>query len=184
MKEYFKVVPVGKNIMPTKGTPFVIEVQQGQPINLKTFRYERPGKSPTATVITVPPRGIVLSLPKLREVLNETNPAEGIIFVDSKFRVLNVLNRSEVEAELSETTRNLLSGSGIEIKPSTGKFASYEPLSGGYESLPRKGVDLSPLVYKCSEKDCSSPPIVVFQKGQEIPPCLVHNKPRIRYDAP
>lgn len=162
--------------MPTEGTPFIIEVQQGQPINLKTFRYERPRKSPTATVITVPPSGIVLSLPKLREVLNETDPAEGIIFVDSRFRVLNVLNRSEVKTELSETTRNLLSVNGIEIKPSTGNFASYEPLPG-------RGVDLSPLVYKCPEKDCPSPPIVVFQKGQKIPSCPVHNKPRIRSDA-
>jgi hypothetical protein len=169
MEEKFTITGLNSNILPTAAKPFCVEVMGGQPVGLRAFQQELHVGVPSAAILMT--SSMTLPLPVLSEVALHAAvaPAVGIIIASPSLKVLGVLDSKEVRSGLSMASINRLSARGFDLSAAP---AAYESLLGDVG-------EIQVLTYGCPVRKCKSPLVFIFQKGQEVPPCLIHNKPRI-----
>jgi hypothetical protein len=171
MSSHFILVDADQPASPTEDTPFVVLMQEGQPVGLVAhdpFAGEPPPeRAKTAAVLVVSREGLTLdSLAKMsRRALDEAPDAEGVILVDEKGEVEDVLPAGEVLRGLEGEE---------EVTKGRGTVRGFEPLPG-----PEPDVTAS-IVYTCPVPGCTNPDWTLWQKGMLVPPCPIHLKPRIR----
>jgi len=160
------IVKEGQQITPSVDVPFVIVTKDGQPVKLIAHQ-PWSGESPpagvkTLAIIVIPEQSIDPDL--LREqseaALENASDAEGVALVKSNGEILGVLSTADILGGLEELPRGLN--------------------ALGYEQLPSSEPYVrTSLVFTCPEPGCCSPDVTLYQKGQEVPSCPIHNIPRI-----
>lgn len=160
------VIEEGQNAQPSAEKPFVVVTKASQPVKLLAYQPWAGAPPPpgvrTAAVIIVSEKKIDVDAlrEKARSALDEAPDAEGVVLVGSEGEIRGVLSTADVLSGLEGLSRGL-------------KTAGYEPLPG-----PDPDVQTS-LVYTCPMAGCTSPEVTIYQKGQEVPPCPIHNIPRV-----
>lgn len=162
MEKNFIISSVEANILPTKEKPYVVEVISRQPVKLKAFRQE----VAATTVLVLSPGAPSLPSPEIvsRIIKEEATEDVGIILTNPKLEVVGVIGPRDIRARTA---------------PRIAESREYGILHVEYERLPGRIKIEGILVYKCPVEGCDSFPVYVFQEGQTVPPCPIHNQPRV-----
>lgn len=172
MESPFVVCEEGSECQPDAEHPFVILVNNGQPVELLALDAlpsvapeDQKGKSAVILVISQEQASVELQSGNLYRLgdslLADAPEAVGIILLDQKGSIGGVLSAVDILARTFEDREKLEKG-------------GYQP-SAGTKSLIRASV-----TYTCPTIGCQSPDFILIQKGYPIPRCRVHNLPRIR----
>lgn len=161
------IVPHLQPTLPSAEHPFVVLTQAGQPVRLLAHRpfsgQQPPVSARTAALIILMEKTVHIELleRQARIALDNTPDAEGIVLLDTGLQIQGVMATADVLSSASNDWARGLSSLG------------YEPLPG-----PDPDVSAS-QVYVCPIPGCTSPEVVIQQKGQEVPPCPEHHVPRV-----
>lgn len=169
----FILCDTSQTATPDEEHPFIIFTKFGQPVKLLAydpFAGTHPPPNSKTAVILVAPENLDSLVELAKQALVHNIDAEGVILVDKS---------GHVHAALP--TDNILLGFNNEFLESIQKKIGY--IRGQSEYGPLLGVgepDIpASFIYSCPTIDCASLDWVVLQKGMEIPPCPIHNTPRI-----
>ena len=157
------IVQEDQKLEPNAEHPFIVVTKAGQPIDLIAYHpwagAPPPPGAKTAAILVI--QNITEDLRvHAQQALSDARDAEGVILVGANGEVLGVLPTAEVLSGLDGSSRGLG--------------------SSNYESFNSSEVDIqTSRVFSCPKLGCSSPDITIYQKGQDVPNCPIHNKPRI-----
>ncbi len=160
-----RVVEEGQDAQPSTEEPFVVVTRASQPVDLivlHPFAGVLPSPGVKTTAIIVMPEGKIdpeALRKKAESALDDAPDAEGVVLVGGDGEVQGVLSTADVLSGLGELLQEL-------------RMRDYEPLLG-----PKPDVQVS-LVYICPIPGCTSPEVTLYQKGQDVPPCPIHNRSR------
>jgi hypothetical protein len=147
----------------TFSKPFRVEVREGQPVGLTTFRQIAPQATPSVAIVMASPERP--SFEALSGLVRDAaaSPAAGLIITDPVMRVLAVLDMDEMRQE----------------PPGVSVMRLSAALGAGFEPPPGAVGEIDALVYECPVAPSLCPRVYVFQKGQSVPPCPFHKVPRV-----
>ncbi len=171
----FSIVGLDADCSLTASKPFCVQVQRSQPVAVKALKQSLVEGEPSAAIFIVSPRAVPLSALSEAARLVSGTSAVGIIVADADLNTLTVLDPRKVLVAVSAASKSHPGVVGFKLQ------SGFDNLPGDPEYASDGAISFV-AEYSClSEEDpspCPSPHIYIFQKGQEIPPCPIHNVPR------
>jgi hypothetical protein len=180
MNKNFIVTDKTNPIDPNEKHPFTVLTENGYPVGLvayKPFAVNPPPLGAKTAAILIVSSEQVSSEKEYPKILieayvliHEAIDAEGVILTDEDNQVLGVLPRMKILEPNGDVQKKLDQYFRTRSQQDTG----YQPMASGEPHV------IVSTIYVCPVLGCSCPDINPYgwQKGREIPPCPIHNKPR------